>query len=301
VELRQIRYFVAVAEELHFGRAAARLGIAQPALSEQIKALERDLQVRLLARSSRSVHLTGAGAAFLGKCVQILTDVRDASLLAQEAAGHAARKLALGAIYPATVAILPRFIERLGRRGGYPLVEVFNGDTETLVRRMERGSVNFAFVRPISLAHTLRYEEIGDEPYLLAVNRRSPLAGAQSVALADLSSEKIIVLWKEGLGATEQYFEALFRERGLQDRIAFRCNDTVSILSLVSAGIGVGFVPGWVRGLSDPSVVLRSVLEVNYRVGLGVAWRADDPAFHPEPLVHLARLAFQGSPLSPAT
>jgi DNA-binding transcriptional LysR family regulator len=299
VEIRQLRYFAAVAEEQHFGRAAVRVGVSQSALSEQIKALERELRVQLLVRSTRSVSLTPSGEAFYARCVRILREVSDAARVGFDVSGKKTESIAIGAIYPATLTLLPRFLARVSRQFEYAVVHVLNSDTETLVQRVERGALSFAFVRPIEHAHGLKYESIGEDRYVLAMPRASPLTKRDQLELRDLDDQKIISLSKSGVGFTERYFDALFDRAGLTSQIAFKCNDTVSILSLVSAGLGVGFVPAWARAFSSDAVEFRDVAGVDYRLGLGVVWRGDEPAFHPDSLVRMAKLAFERSALIP--
>jgi DNA-binding transcriptional LysR family regulator len=116
MELRQLTYFVAVAEELHFGRAAARVHIAQPALSTQIQALERELGVQLFIRSTRRVELTVAGETFYGRCVRILSDIDMSAQATRSAAGKTVRKIRIGTIYPATIGVLPAFLSKIARK-----------------------------------------------------------------------------------------------------------------------------------------------------------------------------------------
>jgi DNA-binding transcriptional LysR family regulator len=298
LETRQIRYFAAVAEELHFGRAAAKLGIAQPALSGQIKSLERELGIELLMRSTRSVELTPAGEVLYARCARILRDIEDATLVARELGRQGRSKIGIGSIHPATLAVLPRFLQKLSRTFADTLIEVVNAETEALVKRVEQGTLNLAFVRPIDQSHGLKYREIGKDRYLLALPANNPLADEPELRLEQLIGERIIARAKQTISPTERYFSELFIRSGLDQRIAFRCNDTVSILSLVSNGLGVGFVPGWTRGFADQSVVFKSVPEVEYEVGLGIVWRRDEPAFHSEDMIALACQAFGASALN---
>ena len=116
MELRQLSYFVAVAEELHFGRAAMRVNIAQPALSTQVQALEKSLGVQLLLRSTRRVELTRAGEVFYDRCVRMLSDLELSAEMARSVAGKTVREIRIGTIYPATTGVLPAFLSRIGRK-----------------------------------------------------------------------------------------------------------------------------------------------------------------------------------------
>lgn len=122
MELRHLRYFVAVAEELHFVRAASKLNIAQPALSLQIQSLEKELGVKLLIRSTRNVELTDSGSVFYERSLAILNEVEATTTLARAAAGEELRRIRIGTIYPATFGILPRFLSRI--RSKFPKIKL---------------------------------------------------------------------------------------------------------------------------------------------------------------------------------
>jgi DNA-binding transcriptional LysR family regulator len=120
MELRQLTYFTAVAEELHFGRTATRVHIAQPALSTQIQALERELGVELFVRTTRRVELTVAGETFYDRCVRILSDVDRSAEVTRSVAGKTARKIGIGTVYPATIGVLPAFLAKIA----YPDIQL---------------------------------------------------------------------------------------------------------------------------------------------------------------------------------
>ncbi|RAR98935.1 LysR substrate binding domain-containing protein [Ensifer adhaerens] len=147
MELRQLSYFVAVAEELHFGRAAARVHIAQPALSCQIQSLEKELGVRLLERSTRKVELTRAGEIYYDRCVRILGDVDLSAEVVRSVAGKARRKIRIGTVYPATIGLLPAFLARIGRK--YPDIElhISSGSTNDIIRGLENGQISASSAR----------------------------------------------------------------------------------------------------------------------------------------------------------
>lgn len=149
MEFRTMSYFVAVAEELHFGRAAARMNIAQPALSLQIKALEKDLGVKLLVRNTRRVQLTEAGQVFYKRCLGILHEMEASRVLTQSVAGKEIGKITIGTIYPATFGVLPIFLSKIGQR--YPNIQIHikSGTTNDIIRDLEQGKTNVGFLRTI--------------------------------------------------------------------------------------------------------------------------------------------------------
>jgi len=175
--------FVAVAEELHFGRASIRLNLAQPAVTAQVQAIEKELGVPILIRSTRRVQLTPAGSVFYERCVQLLRDVDESCAITQAVAGKAASKITIGTIHPATFGVLPDFLARIGRRYPDIRIHIRNGTTESIVRDIERGQVNIGFVRPLDNNGALRWQAITEERYLLAVSKDNALAEAQTVTL----------------------------------------------------------------------------------------------------------------------
>lgn len=132
MELRQLSYFIAVAEEPHFGRAAAKVHIAQPALSNQIIALEKELGVQFFIRSTRRVELTRTGAAYYERAVRILSDVEMSSEIARSVAGKMARKITIGTVYPATIGVLPSLLARIARKYPDTRMNIESGTTDDI-------------------------------------------------------------------------------------------------------------------------------------------------------------------------
>lgn len=296
MEFRTMSYFVAVAEELHFGRAAARVNIAQPAVSLQIKALEKDLGVQLLVRNTRRVQLTEAGTVFYKRCLGILHEMEVSRVLTQSVAGKEINKITIGTIYPATFGVLPIFLSKIGQR--YPNIQIHikSGTTNDIIRDLEQGKTNVGFIRPIENIGSLRYHNISYENYLLAISRKNPLAAAEKISIDDLREEKIISFSRSNLSYTERYFEERFNEHRLTSSIAYTCDDSLSLVSLVSAGIGVGFVPEWTQDLPSRNFFLRRVEGIDFKIALGIAWNQGDPTASRDDILEIARsLAAQQS------
>ncbi|MDQ7774984.1 MAG: LysR family transcriptional regulator [Paracoccus aminovorans] len=284
-----MRTFVVLAEELHFRRAADRLHIAQPAVSAQLQALEREIGVPLFTRSTRRVQLTEAGEVFHRRCAEILRDIDRSCSETQAAAGKGVGHFVIGTIYPATLGILPRFLTRISALFPDIRIHINNGNSTAIVRDIERGATNIGFIRPLEHIGALRWQTIVKEPYLLAVPTRNPLADAEVIRLKDLQGQKIISFERRTPSHTEAYFNDLFRSHDLHRNIAFTCDDTLAMIALVSAGMGVGFVPEWVSLLPNPAYRLKPVVGVNHNVSLGFAWSADDPTVNREEIIEIAR------------
>lgn len=289
MELRHIRYFVRVAEELHFGRAAEKLHIAQPALSLQIQALESELGVQLLLRNSRNVQLTASGIVFLERAKAILDEVQQASVLAQLAAGKDYSKIHIGTIYPATFSLLPGLLASVQKK--YPQLEIHlrSDTTDNIITDLERGRLNFGFIRPLPDMGSISFLTLKTEQYLLAVPSKSKIAKLKTVRLAELRSETLIALVRSNLTRTERYFSNIFQAENLLGNITYTCDDTLSLLALVSAGVGVGFVPEWAAQLPSRDYVLKSVQEIDLILELAIAWKSDDRSPRREKIIDIAR------------
>jgi DNA-binding transcriptional LysR family regulator len=289
MELRQLTYFVAVAEELHFGRAAARVHIAQPALSTQIQALERELGVQLFVRSTRRVELTVAGETFYERCVRILSDIDVSAEVTRSVAGKTARKIRIGTIYPATIGVLPAFLSRIARKYPDIQLQIQSGTTGDIIRNLESGQINLGFIRPVENIGSLRFFSMANDDYLLAVAKDSRLARLDEIGIDDLRDQKIISFSRQNLSYTERYFAEMFAEHDLVRNIAYSCDDTFALISLVSAGLGIGFAPQWTKDFPNRNFELRKVRGVDFRIGMGVAWNTEDPTAARDDIIDIAR------------
>jgi DNA-binding transcriptional LysR family regulator len=289
MELRHLRYFVAVGEELHFGRAANKLHIAQPALSLQIQSLEKELGVKLLIRNTRSVELTDAVAIFFERSRTVLNDVETSAILARVSGGKDISRIRIGTIYPATFGFLHRFVSRI--RDRYPEIQLHikSDTTDNIVRDLEKGNLNIGFVRPSDYMGSLSFKTILKEQYLLAISTANPLAKKKVVAIEDLKAQRIIAFARSNLTYTEKYFGKVFHDHDLLENIDYTCEDTLSLVTLVSAGIGVGFVPEWAHEFASRSLVLRKVAGIDFDIGLCVAWNNDDPVSRKEEILEIAQ------------
>lgn len=289
MEIRQLTYFVAVAEELHFSRAALRVHVAQPALSAQIQSLEREIGVQLLIRNSKGAALTRAGATFYERAVRLLSDVDLSKEITRSVAGKTVTRIRIGTIYPATVGVLPAFLARIARKFPEIQLQVSSGSTDDIIRSLESGQLNIGFIRPVENLGSLRFFSLAHERYLLAMEKGNPLACRKEIGVEDLRDQRIISFSRQNLSYTERYFSELFAEYDLIRNIAYTCDDTFSLVSLVSAGLGVGFAPEWTADLPNCNVELRKVRGIDFKIGLGVAWNTDDPTTARDDIVDIAR------------
>jgi DNA-binding transcriptional LysR family regulator len=245
LDLRLVEYFVAVAEELHFGRAAERLHIAQPSLSQQIRRLEQQLGVTLLERNSRNVQLTAPGKVLLREGRKTLSQSRQAIRATRAAA---AESLTIGFYGSAASALLPDVLSAFGERR--PAVDVsvrelLLGDVDAILE----GAVDLAFTRLLPGQADADIEVIAEEPRVAALAAAHPLGGRAAVAFADLRDEAFIVNPATETDGAPPRWLAEQRAHGLPGRIAAKSTSIQEILTLVATGRGVCLVPATVGRL----------------------------------------------------
>jgi DNA-binding transcriptional LysR family regulator len=284
MELRHLRYFIAVAEELHFGRAAERLHMAQPPLSQQIQALERELGVRLFDRSKRQVALTAAGKAFLEAVYPVFTQVDRAVSLARQVDRGAIGRLRVGFVSSAAYNVLPEIIRRF--HDAFPDVVLDLSETTTDVQQAQlmEGDIDLALFRldlvperpPAADGFIL--ETVVREPFIVAMPEAHPLAAASGVTLAHLASEPFIQFPRRLNPGLHDQITRLCESAGFTPRIAQEALLMQTIVSLVSAGLGIALVPASLENLHRAGVVYRPLLATDARSEMVAMWRQHDPS-----------------------
>jgi DNA-binding transcriptional LysR family regulator len=277
MELRHLRYFVAVAEERHFGRAAARLHMAQPPLSQQIKQLEAELGVSLLRRTTRKVDLTSVGEAYLDRARRILASVDEAGLEAQRVAAGMVGRLVVGCVGSATYSLLPSLARVL--REELPDVEFgFRGEmlVPDQVAALRDGSLDLALLRPPVDEPSLRWRVLRSDPLIVALPDGHRLTARKRLRVADLRDEEFIV--HAGRGRSVMYATVLdlCREAGFEPRIRHEVAETSTLTTFVAAGLGIAIVPAPVAALGVQGTAYRPLTGSKARIDLAVATRADD-------------------------
>lgn len=275
MELRHLRYFRAVADELHFGRAAERLHMAQPPLSQQIRQLEDELGVALLARSTRRVELTPAGADYLQRAVAILDSVDAAARQAQRIADGRQGNLAIGCVGSATYSLLPALVRALSDE--LPDVDVHvRGEmlAPAQIAALESGDIDLALLRMPINTTGLRVESIRSDRLIVALPHDHPLAHGASdtpVDLALLGGDDFIVHAGSGKSVMHGVLSAAAGRAGFVPRIRHEVEETSTLVTLVAAGVGVALVPEPTSALGIPGVVYRP-LDTDDEVELAVAF-----------------------------
>ncbi|MDO4681447.1 MAG: LysR substrate-binding domain-containing protein [Lautropia sp.] len=248
-DLRRLRYFVAVAEELNFGRAARRLHVSQPPLSQQIRALEADLGVQLFERDRHRVSLTAAGHSYLEYAYLLLRTADAAVQAARRAAAGEVRELRLG--YSASVMYSDVVLSGIGGfRRACPAVSLVlvEGRTHEHAERIDRGEIDLALVRAplpafVDAWPALRRGLLSVERLVLALPAGHPLADRSSVPWPALAGETFVCLSRSLKTALNRVIDGLLAERGIQPFVAVETWDMASLLGLVSVGAGMAIVP----------------------------------------------------------
>jgi len=280
-DFRQLRYFVAVAEELSFTRAAIRLHLSQPPLSQQIQALERDLGVQLLERDKRNVALTEPGRVFLEEARQILAKAEEArSHVLAAAAGYSGQ---LRLAYTVSVSFhpaLPQALLRYGQIAPNVHIQLNEMYSEPQFAALLAGQIDVGFVRDepqhTKDARSLRLAVIDREPLLLALPSGHPLAARKSVRLAEVAGDAFISQPRELAATLYDRLVKLAAKAGFKPRINQHAQQINGLLALVAAGLGLALVPATMRTVRLAGVSYVPLEDADAYLLLAAASRAHD-------------------------
>lgn len=289
-ELSQLRCFVAVAEELHFGRAAMRLNMTQPPLSRQVQLLERILGVVLLDRTSRSVRLTPAGRSFLIEARRILRLAESASLATRRIASGEAGRVAIGFTAASGYSFLPKLVELARER--LPTVDLALREMVTgeQIEALLTGRIDLGLIRPPLNRPEFDKLRVMTEPLVAALPAGDPRLDKAVVSLADFDALPMIMYAPEGAGYFHGMLSGLFDAAGVSPLQVQHMSQIHSMLALVHARIGAAVVPEAATRLHFDGVDFRPLDITPARpVELFVAWRRDNDNPSLKPLLDLFR------------
>jgi|ERR1700736_2167767 len=241
MEIHQLRYFVAVADQGSFSRAAAKVRVAQPSLSQQIQKLEAEFGQPLFDRLPRSVVLTEAGACLIDYARQILATIGDARRCVDEFKGKVAGRLAVGAIPTIAPYILPELIKKFQRRYPKVTLEIVEDVTDGIAQRVENGELDTALASTCHPTPTLRYQSLGKEPLLALVAKGNPLAGKSEIKWNDLKSQKFLLLHE--MHCLSRQVNQLLTAQHLRPELSLAGSQLGTIANMVAAAMGVSIVP----------------------------------------------------------
>lgn len=281
IELRQLRYFIAVAEELHFGRASRRLHMTQPPLSQAIQALEAQIGAALFIRTRRSVALTPAGHALLPEAMRVLQQVAALPALAQRAASGASGSLSIGFVSIADYSVLPTMLREFRIARPDVLISLQEATTDVQLERLADSTLDIGFLippLPDKLRNELDYHPILSESLVLALPEGSAQARRTTVALREVGQLPLIVFPRPLAPRLHDLILGCFQRAGITPQIGQEAIQMQTIVGLVSAGMGIALVPQSVSNLKRPGVEYRALKDPSPTVEVGLAWRRDNPS-----------------------
>ena len=277
MELRVLRYVIAVADERHFGRAAQRCHVAQSALSQQVKHLENELGVRLFDRSTRRVELTEAGARFLQQARQVVAGSERAAADMRALAAGRSGSVRVGFVGTATYDVLPRVAQRV--RAELPHVDLtVRGEllSPALIEAVLSGDLDLALVRPhSSLPDGLNLRALRRERFVAVVPDTHPLAGQQSLELALLAGEPFVMHPSGDRSSVHQHVLTACRSAGFEPPAIVEVSETATLVVSVAAGLGVALVPEPVRSLRLEGVTYVDLTSA-HTIDLALAARSSE-------------------------
>jgi DNA-binding transcriptional LysR family regulator len=274
IELRHLRYFVAVAEELHFGRAAARLHLAQPPLSQQIRRLEEILGYPLFVRTSRTVKLTAAGEVFLNSARRTLRNVKDDMEEVRSIGRGDVGSLRVGFIGSGMLTPLPAMLGQYRRQ--YPRVQLQLRETYTsgVVQSLLRGMLDAGFLRDGDPTEGIVTETLFSEPFVAVLPHTHPLATRTGISAGQLRDEPFV------------YFSPMAVQEAPQ---------WLTILRLVGAGLGVTIAPACVRQIVAPNIVCLNLHGAKLNSDIELAYQANESRAIVKAFAEIARASFRAA------
>jgi DNA-binding transcriptional LysR family regulator len=276
MELRHLRYFIAVAEDLHFGRAAERLHIAQSALSQQILSLESELGVSLLHRTKRRVQLTAAGVGFLEDARSIMVQVGQAKERSQRVARGEIGQLRIGFTILSLHSVLPPILQSL--RQSYPEVQITLHEmtTQAQLEALRTEQIDVGFLHPPVPNANLEIVNLKTETMWVVLSNQHPLAQRQRLTLRLLCHSPLIIHPRhEGVVLYGQILQ-LYNKMNCQPTIVQEAMTSPTRIGLVAAGLGITFVPESLCALNYPGVVYKKLSGAMPQLAYAIAWQREN-------------------------
>jgi DNA-binding transcriptional LysR family regulator len=276
----RLRYFIAVAEELHFGRAAKRLGVTQPSLSRQITLLEKDIGVPLLVRDTRRVALTNAGREYLEHAREVLRCVSNAAESARRAERGESGRLSVAFYYIAGLGILPPVLREFRKR--YPKISLDLRElpSRTQIAEVLKGTIDIGIVHEPSTVKAVSVETIQREALVAALPSNHRLADQSTLQLSDLHAERFIMVPRSEGSALHERIIASCHAAGFSPNIVAGAKMFVTVIGLIAAGMGIAILPAVCAQIRHPNVVFRKVAPA-IEIQSGVIWNGQTAHLNP--------------------
>ncbi|MFN6483834.1 MULTISPECIES: LysR family transcriptional regulator [unclassified Nostoc] len=293
MELRHLRYFVTLAEELHFGRAAERLHIAQPPLSQQIRQLEGELGFELFYRTKRKVQLTEAGQVFLDEVQQIMRQLQQAIQVGRQTSRGEVGELVVGFVSSAAYNILPIILRIFRSCVPGVSIELHELTTDQQLEWLREGRMDVGLLRPPIEENRFSCETIFQESLMVALPEAHLLASQSNVCLTSLANEPFILFPRILAPGLYDLIISLCQQAGFSPKVAQEAIQMQTIVSLVAAEMGVAIVPASLQNLQRIGVVYKTLEEPTPKVGIAMIWRKNETSPTVLRLVEIVKQAAQ--------
>lgn len=277
VETRLLISFICVAEELHFGRAAQRLHIAQPALSRQISQLEERIEVLLFKRTQRKVALTPAGHCFLERAYQITADINRATKEVQQVGSGEAGKLSIGFIHSSTYGITPRILRHFHEQFPQVELELSEMTIADQVKALLEERIDVGILRPPISNHSIQTQILYNDPFIVAIPDSHTLKNQSSIKLSALTNESFILFSQSSSPLFYSKIIAMCEKSGFIPKVVQRATQIHTVIGLVSAKMGISIVPSVAKNLHIPNVKFLTIQDSPPPVQVALGWnKAND-------------------------
>ena len=275
MELRHLRYFVAVAEELNFTKAAQRMCTVQPSLSQQIKDLEHEVGVQLLIRSNRKVELTTEGVAFLKEARLSLEHAEKAMIDARQVANLQKDQLKIGFVPVAEMKVFPYIMPNI--RAHFPQVKIhFHSMTDAdQFQALHKGEIDVAFTRFANSHEAFEYIQIFQEPLVLIMPVDSPFAEQRSISIKSFEQQDFIISDPVASPQLYKIIQDFFKQNKIAVKVVQQSTNILLNVNLVGMGVGWSLVPAYVIPLLGDKIVVKNTVEPLPMIGLYASYRKD--------------------------
>lgn len=273
---RQLRSFIAVAEQLHFGRASKQVHLSQPALSLQISGIEEELGVELLARTHRHTELTEAGKVFLEESRHVLERMNQAVLMTRRAALGQVGTLRIGFISTAAAILLPSVVKQFRERHPHVDLELRNVLTREQIAHLIDGSLDVGFLRvPLPVPPEIRLRVVHREPYVLLLPAAHPLAAKADLRLADCQGSDFVMYTRKMAPGFHDQIMSILHRHGVTPHVVQEAAEMYTLMSLVAAGLGLALAPRSIQLQQTENVVARTLPNEETQSEIAIAWNTE--------------------------
>ncbi len=280
MELRHLRYFSTVATELHFGRAAEKLHIAQPPLSKQIQDLEAELGFELFNRTKRSVSLTPAGKEFLTEVERIFQQLDRAIDIGRKTSRGELGQISIGFVGSATYNILPVMLQKFRDRYPNVRIELHELTTDRQLVWLREGRIDLGLIRPPIVERDLVSQAIFQESLVVALHINHPLAMLDTIEISLLAAEPFILFPRQLAPGLYDPIIAICQAAGFSPQVVQECIQMQTIVSLVSANMGISILPESIQEAQRQGVVYKPIqskdLSIEKLATIAIVWRVND-------------------------